>query len=62
MPKRNVKAASAKRHPDVQPSHPGAILREIVLPAIGCSKREIAQTLGIGEKKLADLVKRRTAT
>ena len=36
-----------KRNPDRCPTHPGALLREDVIPATGKTKAEIAQLLGI---------------
>jgi addiction module HigA family antidote len=38
------------------PTHPGAFLREIVLPAIRASKVEIASALGISRKSLYDIL------
>ncbi len=37
----------AKRHAGRCPTHPGALLREDVIPATGRTKTEIAQLLGI---------------
>jgi addiction module HigA family antidote len=41
-----------KRHPDWKPTHPGAFLREIVLPALDRPKAEIARVLGISRESL----------
>ncbi len=38
------------------PTHPGEILREDVLPALGRSKTEIARLLGISRQTLYDIV------
>lgn len=38
------------------PTHPGAFLREIVLPAIRASKVEIAAALGISRQSLYDIL------
>lgn len=38
------------------PVHPGEILREIVLPALGRPKTEIAQLLGVSRQTLYDLL------
>jgi addiction module HigA family antidote len=38
------------------PTHPGALLREIVLPAIRPSKVEIAAALGIFRQSLYDIL------
>jgi addiction module HigA family antidote len=40
------------RNPDRRPTHPGALLREIVLPALGRPKAEIARLLGVSRESL----------
>lgn len=40
------------RDPARKPTHPGAFLREIVLPAIGKPKSEIARALGVSRETL----------
>lgn len=45
----------AKRNPDRAPSHPGALLDEII-PATGKSKAEIARLLGISRQQLYDIL------
>lgn len=42
----------AKRDPKRCPTHPGAILREDILPAVGKPKTEIAALLGISRAQL----------
>lgn len=42
----------AKRNPDLAPAHPGELLREVVLPAVGKTKSEIADLLGISRQQL----------
>ena len=49
-------AHAAKRNPDRCPTHPGALLREDVLPALGRSKVEIANALGISRQHLYDIL------
>lgn len=46
----------AKRDPKRAPMHPGKLLREDVLPAIGRPKTEIARLLGISRKTLYDIL------
>jgi addiction module HigA family antidote len=46
----------AKRNPDRCPVHPGAILREDMLPATGKTKVEIARLLGISRQHLHDIM------
>jgi addiction module HigA family antidote len=46
----------AKRHPSIKPLHPGAALREDILPAIGKPKSEIARLLGISRQGLYDIL------
>jgi addiction module HigA family antidote len=41
---------------NIQPSHPGELLREILLPATGKSKVEIASLLGISRQSLYDIL------
>jgi len=45
-----------ERHPSILPTHPGALLREDVLPAMGMSKAEIARALGISRQTLYDIL------
>jgi antitoxin HigA-1 len=47
----------AKRNPNRCPSHPGALLREIVLPATGRTKIVIANPLGISRQHLYDILR-----
>lgn len=45
-----------KRDPDRCPTHPGALLRDITLPAIGRSKTAIARALGVSRQSLYDIL------
>jgi addiction module HigA family antidote len=47
---------AAKRNPDRCPAHPGELLREDILPAVGKSKTEIASLLGISRQHLYDIL------
>lgn len=47
------------RHPSIAPVHPGEILREEVLPALGRSKAEIARLLGLSRQTLYDILNER---
>lgn len=47
------------RHPDLQPAHPGAILREDAIPATGKSKAEIARLLGLSRQGLYEILAER---
>jgi addiction module HigA family antidote len=49
----------AKRLSGRCPIHPGALLREDVIPATGRSKAEIAQLLGISRQHLYDILRER---
>lgn len=40
----------------LRPMHPGEMLREDVLPALGKSKAEIARLLGISRQSLYDII------
>ncbi|MDE2759930.1 MAG: HigA family addiction module antitoxin [Paracoccaceae bacterium] len=46
-----------KRNPDRCPTHPGALLREDVLPAVNKSKTEISRLLGISRQHLHAILK-----
>src|SRR3990172_9351810 len=54
-----VMAHVAKRNPDRCPTHPGALLREDVIPATGKTNAEIAQLLGISRQHLYDILRER---
>jgi antitoxin HigA-1 len=41
------------------PTHPGATLREIVLPSLGKPKAEIARLLGVSRQALYDILTER---
>jgi|TARA_R110002020_G_scaffold21829_6_gene73994 addiction module HigA family antidote len=47
------------RDPNRCPAHPGALLREDVIPATGKSKAEIARMLGVSRQHLHDLLAER---
>ena len=47
------------RNPDICPTHPGELLREDVLPAVGKSKTEVARLLGISRKHLGEILAER---
>jgi antitoxin HigA-1 len=49
---------AAERNPSRCPSHPGALLREVI-PATSKSKAEIAALLGISRQHLYDILKER---
>jgi antitoxin HigA-1 len=49
-------ANETRRHPSIEPAHPGELLAEIVIPATGRSKTEIARLLGISRQTLYDIL------
>lgn len=49
----------AKQNSARCPTHPGALLREDVIPATGRTKAEIAQLLGISRQHLYDILRER---
>ena len=49
-------AVSSARSPDRPPSHPGAVLREIVLPGTGIPVSETARRLGVTRQSLHRLL------
>lgn len=44
------------RNPNRRPTHPGALLREDIVPATGRAKAEIARRLGISRQHLYDIM------
>ena len=48
---------AAKRGKNRCPTHPGALLRDDVIPATGRTKAEIAGLLGISRQHLYDILK-----
>ena len=49
-------ASRITRHPSIAPAHPGEQLEEIVIPATGRSKSEIARLLGISRQTLYEII------
>ena len=44
--------ADSMRHPDIEPSHPGELLRDIVIPAMGLSIAATAERLKVSRQTL----------
>ena len=51
----------AKHPPEMEPAHPGAILREDVLPALGLSVAETARQLRVSRQMLHSILAERSA-
>ena len=49
-------SAYPKRRRDIAPLHPGELLREDIIPALGKPKSEIARLLGISRQALYDIL------
>lgn len=49
------------RYPKRRPTHPGAILREDVLPALEMTQTEFAQRLGVSRLSVSDLLHEKRA-
>ena len=47
------------RHLSITPMHPGELIREDLIPALGVSKTELARSLGISRQTLYDIVNER---
>lgn len=47
---------AAKPNPRRCPTHPGALLRDEILPALGLPKTEVADALGISRQHLYDIM------
>ncbi|MGH6718160.1 MAG: HigA family addiction module antitoxin [Alphaproteobacteria bacterium] len=52
MPTTLRREYTVKRQPDREPTHPGSILREDVLPALGLSASDAARELGVSRQTL----------
>ena len=50
---------AAKRGKNRCPTHPGALLRDEIIPATGRTKSEIAELLGISRQHLYDILQER---
>jgi addiction module HigA family antidote len=46
----------SKRDPRRKPTHPGEVLREDVLPALGMSQTELAKRLGVSRLSVSELL------
>ena len=44
------------RNPNRRPTHPGAVLREDVLPALGMTQTQFAQVLGVSRLSVSQLL------
>lgn len=44
------------KHPSIPPTHPGAFLRQVVLPDMEMSKAEFARALGISRQALYNIL------
>lgn len=42
-----------------RPSHPGALLREIILPEIGITQAELADRLGVSRRTISEIINER---
>jgi addiction module HigA family antidote len=47
---------SARKNPERCPTHPGELLSEDIIPALGKTKTEIASLLGISRQHLHDIM------
>ncbi len=47
---------AARRNPNRPPTHPGVLLNDTLLPALGHPKAEIARLLGISGQSLYDIL------
>ena len=51
-----------RRNPRRRPSHPGAMLRDMVLPPLGISKTRLARALGLSRYELCEILARETVS
>ncbi|HEU0187802.1 MAG TPA: HigA family addiction module antitoxin [Gallionellaceae bacterium] len=47
------------RHKRRAPSHPGALLREVVLPELGMTQAEFADRLGVSRRTVSEILHER---
>ncbi len=47
------------RHKDRRPTHPGAVLREIILPELRVTQTEFAQKLEVSRRTVSELIHER---
>ena len=52
---------NAVKRPAWEPSHPGAILRQDVLPALGLNPSEAARRLGVSRQALHNILSEKSA-
>jgi len=48
-----------ERHPSIPPTHPGELLREVILPDIDMNKTDVAKALQISRQTLYDILNER---
>jgi addiction module HigA family antidote len=58
---RRPKSYKAQRNPDRKPTHPGALLRDEVLPALGVSVSQAAEQMQITRQTLHRILAERSA-
>lgn len=54
-------ASKSLRHPSIQPSHPGALLREVVMPSLELSVKAAAERMGITRQTLHRILAEKAA-
>jgi antitoxin HigA-1 len=47
---------NSRRDPKRRPTHPGAVLREDILPALGMTQTELAHLLGVSRLSVSELI------
>jgi addiction module HigA family antidote len=57
----NAEEHTARLDPERQPTHPGALLREDILPALNLSVTAAARALGVSRQTLHNLLSERVA-
>lgn len=54
-------ARNSLRHASIEPTHPGEMLDDIVIPATGKTKTAIARMLGVSRPTLYDILSKKQA-
>jgi addiction module HigA family antidote len=52
---------NTRRDPKRRPTHPGEVLREDVLPALGITQGELARRLGVSRLTVSELLREKRA-
>lgn len=55
MPSRSINRIAVKRA--MQPEHPGAVLRSVILPELAITQLELAERLGVSRRTISEVLR-----